>query len=235
LEKVVYLLWKPDRVDADAFRARLLDELAQELHREGAVALTISVADTAVADGRALQLSGGQPDKDALVSFWLEQSQDVGTCESRMREKCERIAGYLVVESRPVVDHEHHTPPGERTPGFSLCTCIASRADIDRARFIELWYGVHRAVAIETQSTFSYLRNEVVRPLTEGAPDWDAIVEEGFPIGALDDPEVFYDAPGNPERYRAHLARMVESCQAFIDLERVSSHPMSEYVFEQLR
>ena len=32
-----------------------------------------------------------------------------------------------------------------------------------------------------------------------------------------------------------HLARMVESCQAFIDFEHVSSHPMSEYVFEQLR
>ena len=110
------------------------------------------------------------------------------------------------------------------------CTCIAKRADLDRARFIDIWYSVHRQVAIETQSTFSYVRNEVVRALTPDAPAWDAIVEEGFPIEALDDPRVFYDAVDDEALFRENLQKMVESAGSFLDLERVSSHPMSHYV-----
>jgi hypothetical protein len=235
VEKVVYLLWKPNGVERDAFRDRLLEDLSQQLHRAGACALAISVSDADVAAGTKLQLAGGQPHKDALVSFWLEQSQEVTPLAARIEAICERAAGYLVVESRPLVNREHRVPPGDRTPGFSLCTAIAKRPDLDRTRFIERWYDVHRDVAIETQSTFSYVRNEVVRPISEGAPSWDAIVEEGFPIGALDDPEVFYDAAGDAVRFQANVKRMVESCRAFIDMESVSSHPMSQYVFEDLR
>ena len=79
------------------------------------------------------------------------------------------------------------------------------------------------------------MRNEIVRPLTDGSPAWDAVVEEGFPIGALDNPEEFYDALGDPAKLQLNLKRMMESCESFIDLSRVSSHPMSQYVFEDLR
>lgn len=235
MEKVAYVLWKEEGTDPDVFRDRLLEGLSHDLHRAGAAGLAISVADGAVAAGEGLRLSGREPHKDAFVSFWLEQSQDVGECERRIEAEAARIAGYLVVESRPIVNREHRAPPGERTPGFSLCTAIAKSPSVDYDRFIELWYDVHRAVAIETQSTFSYVRNEIVRPLTADAPAWNAIVEEGFPIEALDDPEVFYDAKGDPNRFRAHLKRMIESCDAFIDREAVSSHPMSQTIFEDLR
>ncbi|MEE2665113.1 MAG: hypothetical protein VX681_13430 [Myxococcota bacterium] len=235
MEKVVYLLWRPEGVESDAFRDRLVDDLSQELHRAGVCGLAISVADSAVAAGDKLRIAGAEPHKDALVSFWLEQSQDVADCEGRIAAASARIAGYLVVESRPIVNREQRAPLGERTPGFSLCTAIAKRGDLERSRFIELWYDVHRAVAIETQSTFSYVRNEIVRPLTDGAPAWDAIVEEGFPIDALDEPEVFYDARGDLARLQTHLDRMMASCDAFIDRSRVSSHPMSQYTFEDLR
>lgn len=235
MEKVVYLLWKPEGAEPDAFRDRLLGDLSQALHREGACALKINVADSAVAAGEKLRQAGREPHKDALVSFWLEQSQEVGSCERRIDELCARIAGYLVCESRPVINREQRAPLGERTPGFHLCTAISKRPDIDRARFVELWHREHRDVAIETQSSFAYLRNEVVRPITEGAPAWDAIVEEGFPLGALDDPEVFYDSQGDPAKFKANLKRMIESCEAFIDMASVSSHPMSQYIFEDLR
>jgi hypothetical protein len=59
---------------------------------------------------------------------------------------------------------------------------------------------LQRDTAIEMQSTFGYVRNEVVRALTPDAPPWDAIVEENFPIGALHDPAVFYDAVGDPRK-----------------------------------
>ena len=235
MEKIVYLLWRPEGVEPERFRDHLVDDLSQELHHAGVCGLTISVADAAVAAGDKLRLAGGEAHKDAILSFWLEQSQDVSACERRIVATSARVAGYLVVESRPIVNREQRAPLGERTPGFSLCTAIARRGDLARSRFIELWYDVHRAVAIETQRTFSYVRNEIVRPLTDGAPAWDAIIEEGFPLEALDEPEVFYDAPSDPARFQANLKRMVDSCEAFIDLSRVSSHPMSQYIFEDLR
>ena len=73
------------------------------------------------------------------------------------------------------------------------------------------------------------MRNVVVRPLTSDAPPWEGIVEEGFPADAVTDPMKWYCAEGDPEVLKANLGRMIESCKAFLDLDRVESHPMSEY------
>jgi hypothetical protein len=43
----------------------------------------------------------------------------------------------------------------------------------------------------------------------------------------------WYKADGSKEKLQANLARMIASCQAFLELDRVESHPMSEYVFER--
>ena len=99
MEKLVYLLWKPDGVAPDAFRDQLVGDLAGELRGAGARALAISVVDGAVAAGEKLRLDGGEPHKDALLSFWLEQCQDVGDCESRIAATSARIAGSRVGRS----------------------------------------------------------------------------------------------------------------------------------------
>ena len=91
-----------------------------------------------------------------------------------------------------------------------------------------LWHAVHRDVAVETQSTFSYVRNEIVRALTDRAPDWAAIVEESFPIEALSDPKVWYDCDTD-EEYQRRLVRMIGSVKAFLDLADMESIPMSQY------
>jgi hypothetical protein len=56
-------------------------------------------------------------------------------------------------------------------------------------------------------------------------------VEEGFPAEAVGNPMVWYKAEGDPKKLQANVARMVESCKAFLDLDRVESHPTSEYRF----
>ena len=71
----------------------------------------------------------------------------------------------------------------------------------------------------------------MVRPLTADAPGWHGIVEEGFPLEALSDSQAFYDAVGDDAKYRDHLEKMMDSCNAFLDIEKVDSHPMSEYRF----
>jgi len=69
----------------------------------------------------------------------------------------------------------------------------------------------------------------VVRALTPDAPPWRGIVEEGFPVEAVTNPMLWYKAGGDPHKMREHLARMIASVRAFLDIERVESHPLSEY------
>jgi hypothetical protein len=69
----------------------------------------------------------------------------------------------------------------------------------------------------------------VVRALTRNAPGWAGIVEEGFPSEAVTDPMVWYRGEGSEEVMRRNMKRMLESVRAFLDIDRVESHPMSEY------
>jgi hypothetical protein len=230
MEKLAYVVWKRAG-DADAaFATRLLGEVAPRLRALGA-RLRISVVDDDVAAGAALHLGKLEPRPAGLVSFWLEQSQERAACEALLANAASRTAGYLVVESRPLVNTKHRAPPGARTPGFALVSCIERKDGLSKEEFVRLWYDVQRDTALETQSTFGYVRNEIVRPLTPGAPPWDAIVEENFPLAALDDPAVFYAAAGDPERLRRHQERMFRAVERFLALDRIESHPMSEYDF----
>jgi len=228
VEKLAYLVWKQAGEADERFEARLLEEVAPRL-RALSAQLRISVVDDDVAAGARLHLGKLAP--SGLVSFWLEQSQERAACEALLAAASSRAAGYLVVESRPLVNEARRAPPGARTPGFALVSCIEAKDGLAKDEFIRLWYEVQRDTALETQSTFGYVRNEIVRPLTPGAPRFDAIVEENFPLGALDDPAVFYDAMGDAEKLRRHQQRMFRAVERFIALDRIESHPMSEYDF----
>jgi hypothetical protein len=172
------------------------------------------------------------PPKAAFVTFWLDEADRVHDALLEvLAARAARVAAYLVVESIPLRNTTHVAAPGARTPGFNLVTGIVPKQGLAYDEFIALWHREHRAVALETQSTFAYVRNEIVRALTPDAPQWAAVVEESFPFEALTDQAVWYAAAGSPERLERNRQRMVESCLAFLALDRVESHPMSEYVF----
>ena len=230
MEKLVYAVWKRGAEPDAVLAKRLLEEVAPRL-RPLVEKLRISVVDDDVAAGAKLRLGRMDPPKSGLVSFWLEQSQERAGPEALLAAACGRIAGWLVVESRPLVNRTRRAPPGGRTPGFALVSCIEPKDDLPYDEFIRLWYTVQRDTAVETQSTFGYVRNEVVRALTPGAPRWAAIVEENFPSGALTDPAIFYDAASDPEKLRRNQERMFRAVEGFLALDRVDSHPMSEYEF----
>lgn len=61
------------------------------------------------------------------------------------------------------------------------------------------------------------------------APPWSGIVEEGFPSEAVTDSMLWYRGGGSKQELQENRQRMIERCRAFLDLERVESHPMSEY------
>jgi len=228
MEKLVYLLYAKPGQSAAELRDALF-AAAPKLRNGGARGLEVSAADEAVAAGKRIRISRGSEVREGLVSFWIEQNQDRGPCEELLAETCGKLHGYLVVESRPIVNTTQKAKPGERVPGFHLCTAIRKSDELSYERFIQLWYDEQRACASETQDTFAYIRNEVVRAVTPDAPDFHAIVEEGFPIEALDDPYVFYDAVGDEERFKRHTKRMAETCVKFLDMSATDSHPMSRY------
>ncbi len=230
MEKLAYLLWnEASGQSGDAFRDELLSGLPRALSEEGASQLKIAVTDSGVEAGEGLHLGAHAP--NALVTFWLECVQDRAAAEAILSACCGRMAGYLVAESQPLRVATPSGGQGQRMPGFSLVGCIEAEDGVSQADFIHTWETVHRAVAIETQSTTSYIRNEIVRPLTENGPPWGGIVEEGFPIEALSNPQAFYDAVGDEPKYQRNLKRMIESCAAFLSMKKVDSHPMSEYRF----
>jgi len=231
MEKLASVLWKPADQSDDAFRDALL-AAAPELASRGALRLRINVVDGAVAAGSGVRVGRMDPPKAACVFYWLDLADDRGPIEALLADRASRVESFLVVESEPMKNTTQVAPLTQRTPGFNFVTSIEPKSGIAYADFIAHWHNGHRRCAVETQSTFAYVRNEIVRGFSEDAPPWAAIVEESFPIEALSDPKVWYAAASDDELARNRGA-MIESCLAFLALDRVEAHPMSEYVFER--
>ncbi len=223
MEKLVYLL--TGKGSGATLRDSLVEKAVPGLRAGGASQIAVNVNDEHVAHGEGVAIRRSDPPICAMVSFWMQNADDRGPCEAALAEYAHTLAGYLVVESRPLL---HEPPVGKRAPGANLVTCIKQKPDIRYDEFIDRWNNEHRKVAVETQSTFAYVRNAVVRRLTTEGADWDGIVEESFPLEALSDPHVWYDC-SNEDEYKKRLQRMMESVTAFLDLSALESTPMSEY------
>ena len=232
MEKLASVLWKPDGSDDAGFAAELL-ATAPELAKRGAARLRIDVVDEAVAAGTDVRVGRMDPPKAAVVFYWLDEGDLRGPIEEVLSGVASRVESFLVVESEPMRNTAHVAPLAERTPGFNLVTCIEPKDGMSYAEFVHHWHTEHRRCAFATQSTFAYVRNEIVRAYGDEAPPWAAIVEESFPIEALTDPRVWYRWEGSEEQFQRNRKWMIESCLAFLALDRVESHPMSEYVFER--
>ncbi len=218
MEKLVYLLWKPVSQDHADFEQALLGPVSKDLVAQGSRGLHVNVVEPALAEAR---LTRQTPPLDGLASFWLPCADDRGPLEAVLRAATSRLAGYAVLESSVL---PHAAGPG-RGAGIDVVALLERPEAMTREAWLDRWFVHHRAVALETQATFLYVRNVVVRALTEGAPPYEGIVEEGFAEDAVLDKQKWYDAEGDPERMRAHLGRMVASCKTFLELDRVESHP----------
>jgi hypothetical protein len=229
MEKLCYLIRQARAHPGARLREALIEKAAPRLRAGGALHVQVNVNDEAVAQGEGVRLAKLDPPIRGMVSFWMEDADLRAGCEAALRDGALALHGYLVVESVPIPNRRHRVPHGQRTPGVNMTTGITKRADLSYEQFVEIWHGHHRRVAIETQSTFGYVRNEIVRALTPGAPAFEAIVEENFPIEALTDPWVWYDC-ASEEDYKRRLDRMMDSSRRFLDLAGIESHAMSEYV-----
>jgi hypothetical protein len=224
----VIITMRREAVD-DAWCERIRTDIAQDLLRLGLTGLTVNVRDGAVRDS-LMTLTTLDPPVVALVSLWTQQyyGDQVRAALALLKMECEAVAAYLVTESVPLPAPA--TALGARTDGFANVALLRRPAELDPETWFARWHIDHTPVAIATQSTFGYTQNAVVRVLTPGAPDLDAIVEELFPIEATKDLHAFFGAADDAD-LSDRMNRMVASTSAFGANKNVDTVPTSRYEF----
>lgn len=228
MEKVVYALGRnPDEASA-AFEARLC-EVAAELSTR-AFNVRLHLRDNAVGSGSSPVIATAGPGIDAVVQLWFDSALDEPRTpiDAILLAAAHRVESWLVSESVPL-DGGPVLGGGVRQAGFSQLAFLTHPPELSWDVWRGRWQEHHTTVAIETQSTFHYVQNLVVRPLTDGSREIDAIVEEAFPIEALTDQAVYFDGAGDPARVASNQARMLESCATFIDFSGITCFPTSRY------
>ena len=235
MEKIVYALWRDTAIDRDAFNARLKDEIAPRLAAQ-AYAVRINIQDADVANGTSPRMVSTNPQMDAVVQLWVDSARDIARqpLDAIVAEAAPRFAAWLVCESTAIANTRHPPQPGVRTEGFAQVVFLGRPPRLTWEAWREIWQRDHTVTGIETQANFEYVQNLVIRPLTYGAPDYAAMVEECFPRAALTDEAVYFDAPNDPAKLAANQQQMMESCARFIDFDRIDCIPTSQFEIKRL-
>ncbi len=229
MEKMIFPLWKCSDDSSETFRERLLGPVAEGLLDAGARRLRISVVDADVAPAAGLRQLKSGPAMDAMLSVWVDSAVWRERYLAVFREQVGRYSAYLVCESEPIVADAKLPADGERLEGMCQVVFLQKPPRLSYAEWITIWQGSHTQIAIDTQSTFGYRQNVVVRALSYAAPHYDAIIEENFPAAAMSSQHAFYAAGNDDAKYAANLKAMLDSCQRFIDSDKLDVVPTSEY------
>ncbi len=231
MEKIIYLAWRKPESDAEVFAEQLCNELAPRLQKAGVRGLRLNIADAAVKPAIGLRQACLKPPPDALIQVWLDSAiaHFRKPVDTAVAGACTHHAAYLVTESQPLRNLKHPPAPGKRTEGFAQVALLRRPEKLAHEAWLDVWHNSHTNLAIETQSTFEYIQNVVVRPLTADAPPLDAIVEECFPLGAMTDYKVFFDAPADEAKFKQNLQRMMQSVARFIEPGQIDVIPTSQY------
>jgi hypothetical protein len=228
MEKVIAVLMRAD--SDDEWCARQRGPVADALLGLGVPGLSVNVRDGAVRES-LMTLTTLNPPVTAVVSLWTQQCYGDQMAEALrlLAEECEQLGAYLVTESVPM------PPPalesGSRTTGLANIALLRRPAGLDQATWLTRWQRDHTPVAIETQATFGYTQNWVVRALTPDAPGISGIVEELFPAEAVTDLKAFFGAADDDD-LQHRLGRMIASTTAFGANENIDTVPTSRYVFK---
>lgn len=219
--KFMYALW-----GAGLDQSLHAPELRDALHTAGASRLQVNVDDADVAPTR-LRITHFDTPVNAVVSVWTETEPTA--ISELLAGTADRCVGWEVEETVRLVP-----PPvadGERTPALAQIGFLRIPAELTPEEWLHRWQGQHTTVAIETQATFGYVQNRVVRTVL-GDSRVDALVEELFPMAAMTDPHAFYGSGGDDAELQRRLGLMVESVTRFGAHTNLDSVPTSRYVYE---
>ena len=246
MEKVLYVVEvasPPDPTVGDQVRSRLLDDLGPRLLGTGAVrALSFAVHDTdAAAAPSPAPSADGVLVPLAVVSAWVDNYQRRESLDDAAASLGLASSTYLVAESL-VEDYgttphgaRRDWPDGERSPGVLTVAALNRPADMDEATWLHNWHEVQSPRSLELQPRCRYVRNRVVQRLSPGATDVDGIVEEAWASPAVvADPMQFFLTGGDPDRLGPMVTEMLANVEGALDLARLRSTTMSEYLLRTL-
>jgi hypothetical protein len=196
----------------------------------GVCGLVVNVRDGAVRHS-LMTLTTLDPPVAAVVSLWTQQcyGDQMTAALGLLAAECEQLSAYLVTESVPMPGPASES--GSRTTGLANIALLRRPTGMYLETWLDRWQGDHTPVAIETQSTFGYTQNWVVRTLTPDAPGIAGIVEELFPSEAICDLKAFFGAADDDD-LQDRLGRMIASTTAFGANENIDTVPTSRYVFK---
>jgi hypothetical protein len=233
LEKVIYALWRDPRQPLDDWCRTLRSEVADKLAALGAHSVQINVLDEFAAPG-VDHIQGRGPLIEGIAQVWLDSANDRQrrVFDSAIASVSWQMAAYLVCESVLQADLPRPSRPGERTACFSQMALFRCLPRLSREEWWDIWRNSHSQIALETQGSFYYAQNLVVRALTFGAPAYDVIVEECFPEAALTSPHAFFGAEGDDAKLQANRQASMDSISRFIDFNAIAVIPTSQYLIK---
>jgi hypothetical protein len=243
MEKLVYVLWGDGSPEhGEGLRSTLLTETAARLADAGGRGITVNVHDAAAAEAPSpLPTPEGEDPHVAEVSVWVDSYDRRAGVDEALAATGLAWAGYLVTESlyEDYGTTAHAGPRdwdnGTRSPGLLTVSLIHRPEGLDYATWIERWHGTQSPLSGRLQPRCRYVRNEVVRAVSAGAPEVHGIVEEAWPsAGHVADPMLFFNAGGDAEVLAANITTMLDSVNACLDLSRIRNVTMSEYLVSGL-
>lgn len=220
--KLIYALW-----GSGLDTALHSTQLHVLLQAAGVNRLQINVDDADV-EAAMLRITTFDNPVPAVVSVWTDAGVDPDPISDLLAAISQRSAGWEVEETvrlePPVVEN------GVRTTALAQLGFLRIPADLDPADWLQIWQGQHTSVAIDTQDTFGYVQNRVLRTV-HGTERVDAVVEELFHMAAMTDVHAFYGSGGDDAELQRRMTLMVESVMRFGAHTNLDSVPTSRYCY----
>lgn len=220
--KLIYALW-----GSGLDTALQSTQLHVLLQAAGVSRLQINVDDADV-EAAMLRITTFDNPVPAVVSVWTDAAVDPEPISDLLAAISQRSAGWEVEETvrlePPAMEN------GVRTTALAQIGFLRIPADLDPVEWLRIWQGQHTSVAIDTQDTFGYVQNRVLRTV-HGSERVDAVVEELFHMAAMTDVHAFYGSGGDDAELQRRMTLMIESVTRFGAHTNLDSVPTSRYCY----
>jgi hypothetical protein len=236
VEKLCYAVWREPDQELEPIERALVDVVGPALLDTAARGVRVLVEEP---KGSILRV-GAQPGSGNLlcgsVSIWLESLDERGPAEAIINDTpAAETHGWLVTESIPLGYGDNRTwPDGERSPGLSITTVFDKKRGLADTDFFRIWHGEHTPLSFVIHPLWLYVRNAVVRPITEpeAAPPIRSYVYEATPtFDDMLDFHRFFGSGGDNSKLKANIDRVNNHMDTFAETSTLQCTPMAEYVF----
>jgi hypothetical protein len=213
------ILAAPGRLDLSR-----VEKLLDELRAAGVNELQVNVRDEAVAGALAIQHLE-QPIETVVGTSGGVEADILRI----LSDHTGATMGWEVEQRKPLPPPP--VPDGVRTEALANLAFIRKPRETSYDSWLQHWHGPHTRVAMQTQATFGYVQNRVVRPLTPETPQVDAIVEELFPMAAVTDIHAFYGSGDDDAELDRRMTSLMESVAVLGADRDIDLVPTSRYVW----